>query len=107
MLNKTVVSSYPYMMIRNLPFRAEHVGSLLRPAKLKTARARHFAGEITAEQLAMEEDGAIRKVIARQEQAGLQDITDGEFRRSFWHLDFFSGLQGVEVREAAEGIKFK
>jgi 5-methyltetrahydropteroyltriglutamate--homocysteine methyltransferase len=95
------------MLMQNLPFRAEHVGSLLRPAKLKTARARHFAGEITAEQLALEEDCAIREVIARQEQAGLEDITDGEFRRSFWHLDFFSGLQGVEVREVAEGIQFK
>jgi len=89
------------------PFRAEHVGSLLRPAKLKTARAQHVAGEITAEQLAVEEDRAIHEVIRRQEQAGLEDITDGEFRRSFWHLDFFSGLKGVEVYEAAQGIQFK
>jgi len=74
---------------------------------LKAARVRHVAGEITTEQLAMEEDCAIREVIARQEQAGLQDITDGEFRRSFWHLDFFSGLNGVEVCEAAQGIQFK
>lgn len=95
------------LMTKITPFRAEHVGSLLRPAKLKTARAQHVAGEMTAEQLAVEEDRAIREVIRRQEQAGLEDITDGEFRRSFWHLDFFSGLKGVEVYEAAQGIQFK
>lgn len=92
---------------RLMPFRAEHVGSLLRPAQLKTARAQHAAGVITAEQLAAEEDRAIRDVIRRQEQAGLQDITDGEFRRSFWHLDFLSGLPGVELHEANQGIQFK
>lgn len=103
-----IISSYTDMLMTQLkPFRAEHVGSLLRPARLKTARAQHFAGEITAEQLGVEEDRAIREVIARQEQAGLQGITDGEFRRSFWHLDFFSGLKGVEVYEALKGIQFK
>lgn len=96
------------MLITKLtPFRAEHVGSLLRPAKLKTARAQQAAGEITPDELANIEDRAIREVIARQEQAGVQDVTDGEFRRSFWHLDFFSGLNGVEVCEAAQGIQFK
>ncbi len=96
------------MLISKLtPFRAEHVGSLLRPARLKTARTQRAAGEMTAEQLAVEEDLAIREVIARQEQTGLRDITDGEFRRSFWHLDFFSGIAGVEVYEAAQGIQFK
>lgn len=92
---------------RYLPDRAEHVGSLLRPPGLRLARAQFAAGAIDASQLAAEEDRAIRDVIAAQERVGLRDITDGEFRRSFWHLDFFSGLNGVELYEAAQGIQFK
>ena len=78
------------------PFRADHVGSLLRPAALKEARERRAKGEITADELKAVEDREIKDVIKKQEAAGLQSITDGEFRRSWWHLDFLWGLDGVE-----------
>jgi len=70
------------------PFRADHVGSLLRPQYLKDARAQRSRGEITRQQLREIEDRAIREVISKQESVGLEGITDGELRRSFWHLDF-------------------
>jgi 5-methyltetrahydropteroyltriglutamate--homocysteine methyltransferase len=89
------------------PFRAEHVGSLLRPQGLKVARANREAGRITASQLAEMEDQAIRSLIAKQESIGLKDITDGEFRRAFWHLDFLAALHGVETYESGQGIQFK
>lgn len=88
------------------PFRADHVGSLLRPKYLKDARARHYAGEISVPQLREIEDRAIREAIARQESIGLQGITDGEFRRAFWHLDFLEHLQGVESYPAGQSIQF-
>jgi 5-methyltetrahydropteroyltriglutamate--homocysteine methyltransferase len=88
------------------PFRADHVGSLLRPAALKEARARHQRGEITAEALRAIEDREIAAVIRRQEDIGLQDATDGEFRRSWWHFDFFRGLDGVTPFTTDHGIKF-
>ena len=78
------------------PFRADHVGSLLRPAALKEARERRAKGEITAAELKAVEDREIEDVIKKQEAVGLQSITDGEFRRSWWHLDFLWGLDGVE-----------
>ncbi len=89
------------------PFRADHVGSLLRPQVLKDARAQRERGEITEQQLKEIEDRAIREVIARQEGAGLQGITDGEFRRSFWHLDFLEQLDGVETYPAEQGLPFQ
>src|SRR5215472_13796637 len=89
------------------PFRADHVGSLLRPSELKQARARRGRGEIGADQLKSIEDRAIEAVIAKQEAVGLHGITDGEFRRQFWHIDFLTGLDGVESFEAEHGIKFK
>ena len=89
------------------PFRADHVGSLLRPQYLKDARARRDAGEISAAQLKEIEDRAIRELIARQESIGLESITDGELRRSFWHLDFLEQLAGVESYPAAQGLPFK
>ena len=70
------------------PFRADHVGSLLRPPELKEARLKRERGEINAEQLKSVEDRCIREVIAKQESVGLRGVTDGEFRREFWHLDF-------------------
>jgi methionine synthase II (cobalamin-independent) len=88
------------------PFRADHVGSLLRPAVLKDARARRANGEISAADLKMVEDREIRRVIARQEEVGLQGVTDGEFRRSWWHLDFLWGLDGTERYVMDEGIAF-
>ena len=81
----------------NPPFRADHVGSLLRPQHLKDARARCQRGEITKEQLRGIEDEAIRDVVRKQEAIGLQSVTDGEFRRTFFHLDFLQRLQGVAV----------
>ena len=80
---------------RRAPFRAEHVGSLLRPPALKDARRRFAAGALDAAGLAAVEDGEIERVIRKQEELGLHGITDGEFRRSWWHLDFLLGLDGI------------
>ncbi|WP_110926658.1 5-methyltetrahydropteroyltriglutamate--homocysteine S-methyltransferase [Bacillus massiliglaciei] len=88
------------------PFRADHVGSFLRPKALKEARAQKKAGTITAEQLRAIEDEEIRKLVEKQKEAGLQAVTDGEFRRSWWHFDFLSDLVGVEMYQAESGIKF-
>jgi hypothetical protein len=88
------------------PFRADHVGSLLRPAALKKARERRANGEIAADALKEVEDREIGAIIAKQEEAGLQSITDGEFRRSWWHLDFLWGLDGVERHQMNSGIAF-
>jgi 5-methyltetrahydropteroyltriglutamate--homocysteine methyltransferase len=87
------------------PFRADHVGSLLRSPRLKDARAKQAAGELGKAELATIENDEIKKIIAKQEAVGLQSITDGEFRRAYWHFDFLAGLDGVEMVEA-EGIKF-
>ena len=93
-------------MRRNLPpFRADHVGSILRTAPLKEARRKGAAGQISAAELAAVENAEITKIIARQEQVGLNAITDGEFRRAYWHFDFLSGLDGVAMVEAP-GIAF-
>ena len=89
------------------PFRADQVGSFLRPPALKEARAKHEKGEITATQLKAVEDDEIRKLIKQQEDAGMKLATDGEFRRSFWHFDFLSGLDGVELFSHEEGIQFQ
>jgi 5-methyltetrahydropteroyltriglutamate--homocysteine methyltransferase len=82
------------------PFRADQVGSLLRPRVLKAARQRRERGEIIAADLKAVEDREIRALIVKQENAGLQAVTDGEFRRSYWHFDFLEGLEGVESFEA-------
>jgi 5-methyltetrahydropteroyltriglutamate--homocysteine methyltransferase len=88
------------------PFRADHVGSLLRPAALKQARERRAKGEIDAAALKAIEDREIERVIKKQEEVGLQSITDGEFRRSWWHLDFLWGLDGVEKHVMDGGVAF-
>ncbi len=88
------------------PFRADHVGSLLRPAALKEARAQFAKGEIDAAALKRVEDREIERVIRKQEETGLQSITDGEFRRSWWHLDFLWGLDGVEKHVMDTGVAF-
>ena len=88
------------------PFRADHVGSLLRPAALKQAREKRAKGEIGAAELKAVEDREIERVIKRQEEVGLQSITDGEFRRSWWHLDFLWGLDGVEKYVMDTGVTF-
>src|ERR1700748_3748006 len=87
------------------PYRADQVGSLLRPAALVEARTRFKNGEINAEHLRMHEDEAISAAVARQESIGLQSVTDGEFRRDYWHIDFLRQLQGVEIKQMA-GPKF-
>jgi 5-methyltetrahydropteroyltriglutamate--homocysteine methyltransferase len=88
------------------PFRADHVGSLLRPQAIHDARAKRAKGEISAEQLKEVEDREIARVIKRQEEVGLKAITDGEFRRSWWHFDFLKKLDGVEGYQASQGIQF-
>src|SRR5215467_8915706 len=89
------------------PFRADHVGSFLRPAALKEARAKHEQGALSAAELKAAEDRAIEHVIKQQEAVGLSLATDGEFRRAFWHFDFFGMLDGVEVYELDHGIQFQ
>jgi 5-methyltetrahydropteroyltriglutamate--homocysteine methyltransferase len=88
------------------PFRADHVGSLLRPAAVKKARAQHGAGAMPAAELKAVEDREIERVVKQQEEAGLLLATDGELRRAWWHFDFYAGLDGVELHEAAQGIQF-
>jgi len=88
------------------PFRADHVGSLLRTAPLKDARSKRAQGVITAAQLKEIEDREIENVIKKQEDVGLKLATDGEFRRSWWHFDFFKGLQGVTPFTTEGGIQF-
>ena len=78
------------------PFRADHVGSLLRPPALHELREKVRQGKAGAAELKAAEDQAIREAVRLQEELGLQSITDGEFRRSWWHLDFLWGLDGVE-----------
>jgi 5-methyltetrahydropteroyltriglutamate--homocysteine methyltransferase len=89
------------------PFRADEVGSLLRPAPLKEARAKRERSEITADQLRAVEDREIERVVRKQEAVGLQAATDGEFRRSWWHFDFLKGLDGVESSTTGQGIQFQ
>lgn len=89
------------------PFRADMVGSLLRPQKLKDARESFANGNISSEELSAVEDECIRDVVARQESCGLHAVTDGEFRRSWWHLDFLTGLDGVEKIETDKGVSFQ
>lgn len=83
------------------PFRADHVGSLLRPAQLSRAREACKRGALAREALKEIEDGAIREAVARQQAIGLQAVTDGEFRRDWWHLDFLSRLEGVTLEPMA------
>lgn len=91
---------------KNAPFRADVVGSFLRPDVLKQARADFAAGVIDAGALRAVEDEAIRDLVAKQKATGLHVITDGEFRRSYWHLDFMWGLQGIERRTSRTGYQF-
>lgn len=95
------------MMRSKPPFRADQVGSLLRPAALKEARAKRAAGQIDEAALRKVEDEAIVKVIHQQEEIGLKAVTDGEFRRAMWHFDFLERLDGVESFHSDHGIQFK
>jgi 5-methyltetrahydropteroyltriglutamate--homocysteine methyltransferase len=88
------------------PFRADMVGSILRTAPLKEARAKKENGEITSVQLKQVEDREVEKIIKKQEEIGLQLATDGEFRRAWWHFDFLKLLDGVELYDTKAGIQF-
>jgi len=89
-----------------VPFRADHVGSLLRPPGLSAVRSAFKAGEVESRHLAQAEDLAVREAVRRQQEIGLQSITDGEFRRDWWHLDFLAQLEGVTLK-ANPGPKFR
>ncbi|EOC0016529.1 cobalamin-independent methionine synthase II family protein [Cronobacter sakazakii] len=94
------------MQRQHAPFRADIVGSFLRPDAIKQARQQFAAGEIDAAHLRKIEDDAIRHAVEQQCACGLHVVTDGEFRRAWWHLDFFGALQGVELVEVNQGIQF-
>jgi 5-methyltetrahydropteroyltriglutamate--homocysteine methyltransferase len=89
------------------PFRADHVGSILRSAAIKDARAQHEAGKLSDAELKAVEDREIDKIVGKQEEIGLKCTTDGEYRRSWWHFDFFGMLEGVEIYELDHGIQFQ
>ncbi len=89
------------------PFRADHVGSLLRPQRLLDARADRAAGRITPEQLRQVEDEEIREIVTVQRDVGLQAVTDGEFRRASWHMDFIYELGGVEKVSSDIEVHFR
>ena len=89
------------------PYRADHVGSYLRTAAITEARAKRDKGQISAADLKKVEDQEIPKVIKKQEEVGLQCATDGEYRRMFWHFDFYDGLDNVEIYELDHGIQFQ
>jgi 5-methyltetrahydropteroyltriglutamate--homocysteine methyltransferase len=89
------------------PYRADHVGSFLRTAPLKEARAKREKGQITDAQLKAVEDREIEKLIKKQDEVGLKLASDGEFRRSWWHFDFYGLLDGVEIYEFDHGIQFQ
>lgn len=97
MMTRTVIQA---------PFRADHVGSLLRPQKLKLAREEFQNGTITAEQLREIENQEIKRIVEKQMEVGMKNVTDGEFRRSWWHLDFMWGFDGVEKAQTEQGLRF-
>jgi 5-methyltetrahydropteroyltriglutamate--homocysteine methyltransferase len=88
------------------PFRADHVGSLLRPARLHAGRDAYAAGVVDADELRRIEDEAIRVVVGKQEEIGLQAATDGEFRRASWHMDFIYQLDGITKEAGHIAVKF-
>ena len=89
------------------PFRADHVGSLLRPARLLEARDRRATGEIDADELRATEDEAIRDVVRMQRDVGLRSATDGEFRRTSWHMDFIYRLGGIHPTDEKIQVHFR
>ena len=94
-------------MTRKPPFRADQVGSLLRPKELVEARDKAAKGTISAAQLRQIEDRSIRDAVKMQEAAGLRAVTDGEFRRAFWHTDFLTGIEGIVATKTDYSVAFK
>jgi 5-methyltetrahydropteroyltriglutamate--homocysteine methyltransferase len=94
-------------MMRPAPFRADVVGSLLRPSDVKRARLARAAGSISDADLRRIEDDAVGAAVRRQKETGLRVATDGELRRAWWHLDFWGGLDGLDVVDADSGIAFQ
>lgn len=94
------------LLRKNPPFRADQVGSLLRPSAVKQARLQKAAGEISAEQLREIENKEIIRSVKKQKETGLNVVTDGEFRRAWWHFDFLENLDGVEAFTPESGIQF-
>src|ERR1700691_2144950 len=93
-------------MPQTVPFRADHVGSLLRPPQLLAAREQAKAGRMSAAELKTVEDEAVRRAARMQEELGLSGITDGEFRRGAWHMDFLYQFGGVTKRQDPLTIRF-
>ena len=98
---------WPMPDLSGPPFRADHVGSLLRPRALLDARARHAAGEIGDAELRGIEDEAIADVVRMQRDVGLSTATDGEFRRASWHMDFIYAITGISKVEQHIAVHFK
>ncbi|MDH5410068.1 MAG: 5-methyltetrahydropteroyltriglutamate--homocysteine S-methyltransferase [Alphaproteobacteria bacterium] len=94
-------------MAKTPPFRADHVGSFLRPKRLADAREKFFADKLPAAELRAIEDECIAELVTKQEQVGLKGITDGEFRRTFFHVDFLEQLDGVTVTYGDFSSKFR
>ncbi len=99
-------------MLHKAPYRADHVGSLLRPASVQAARKKFLTEPVgpdgfpTHEKLRKVEDEAIKEAVAMQESVGLLAVTDGEYRRSFWHYDFLGAMDGIELSEGGKGLEF-
>ena len=94
-------------VVGKAPFRVDHVGSYLRPKELVEAREKFAKGELSKEELTKVEDKLIAELVEKQIAAGLKGVTDGEFRRAYWHLDFFWGFNGIEHVQGEKGYAFK
>ena len=94
-------------VVEKAPVRVDHVGSYLRPKELVEAREKFAKGELSKEELTKVEDKLIAELVEKQIAAGLKGVTDGEFRRAYWHLDFFWGLNGIEHVQGEKGYAFK
>ena len=105
-MTATWADSHDSLSLMKPPFRADHVGSLLRPPELKKAREDFKNKKISRETLADVENRSIKKAIALQEAAGMQAVTDGEFRRAFWHTDFLTGFDGIVATQGQYALKF-
>jgi 5-methyltetrahydropteroyltriglutamate--homocysteine methyltransferase len=105
--DRRVTHSASTSVRQRAPFRADIVGSFLRPAAVAEARHEHAEGDLSTAALRAVEDDAIAQLVAKETEAGLQLATDGELRRSWWHFDFFGFLEGVEIVELDHGIQFQ